>query len=109
MAFFNLTRWPAVCVFVLAGTVAVIFAFVTVNLFSQAMASVAFLQTHGKDAIANGALWQVFELLASGSLALLLWLIFKGCEHVLVDRYLAWAKSRNPRSASARDNSADNG
>ncbi|MCK0151173.1 hypothetical protein MWU54_14125 [Marivita sp. S6314] len=94
MALLNLTRWPSVLVFLLAGCTAALFAFVTVNLFSQAMASLTFLQTFGAEAIRHGALLQVIELTLWGSLSLFCWLVFKICEHELVDRYAAWAKAR---------------
>ncbi|MBY6112907.1 hypothetical protein KUW09_06800 [Mameliella alba] len=92
MRLFNLTRWPNAAVFLLAGCAAALFAFVTVNLFSQAMASVAFIKKFRWEAIRHGALWQVAELALWGALALMCWLIFKICEHILEDRYLAWAR-----------------
>lgn len=92
MRLFNLTRWPTAAVFCFAGCVAVTFAFVTVNLFSQAMASLAFIRKFGWEAIRNGALWQVAELALWGALSLSCWLAFKICEHILEDRYLAWAR-----------------
>lgn len=97
MALFNLTRWPGFAVFLLAGGAAVTFAFVTVNLFSQAMASLAFLKKFGWEAIRHGALWQVAELAIWGALSLFCWLVFKVCEHQLTDRYLAWARRRPER------------
>ncbi|WP_300531546.1 hypothetical protein [uncultured Mameliella sp.] len=92
---FNLTRWPTPSVFLLAGGTAATFAFVTVNLFSQAMASLAFLRKFGWTAIQHGALWQVGELILWGSLALACWLVFKICERVLEDRYFDWAHRRD--------------
>ncbi|MEL7116099.1 MAG: hypothetical protein AAGP08_10980, partial [Pseudomonadota bacterium] len=61
--------------FLLAGIAAATFAFVTVNLFSQAMASAQFLQEFGWVAIQHGVLWQVLELFLWGALALSCWLI----------------------------------
>lgn len=95
MGLFDITKWPAVLVFVLAGTVAAMFAFATVNLFSQAIASIGFIQKFGWEAIRHGALWQVLELILSGAFALACWIVFKICEHDLEHRYLAWAKRRD--------------
>lgn len=95
MVLFNVTRWPSVLVFLLAGGAAVCFAFVSVNLFSEAMASVRFLSTYKFEAIRFGAWVQVLELCLWGSLSLLCWLAFKICEGELVDRYQKWAKSQN--------------
>lgn len=67
------------------------FAFVTVNLFSQAAANLGFFRKFGWEAVRHGALWQLGELLLWGAVALLCWLVFKICEQVLEDRYLDWA------------------
>ena len=93
MALFNLTRWPSALLFILAGSTTVLFAFVTVNLFSQAMASAKFLREFGTEAIRHGALAQVIELVLWGGLALFCWLTFKVCEHELVERYLRWGRA----------------
>ncbi|MGJ8584671.1 MAG: hypothetical protein ACSHXD_11290 [Marinosulfonomonas sp.] len=97
MSLFNLTRWPSILIFLLAGAATVIFAFVTVNLFSYAMANVGFLRKAGFDAIRHGALIQVVELMFWGGIALVCWVVFKICEHILVERYLSWAA--RPKSA----------
>jgi len=94
MPFLNITRWPTLLVFVLAGVVAALFAFGTVNLFSQAMASYGFIKKYGWLAIQHGALWQVGELILSGALALACWICFKVCEHNLEARYLKWANAQ---------------
>ncbi|KPP83839.1 MAG: hypothetical protein HLUCCA08_08535 [Rhodobacteraceae bacterium HLUCCA08] len=91
MAVFDITRWPAFAVFVMAGTAAALFAFISVNLFSRAMASVRFLGDFGWTAIRHGALWQVGELLLWGGLTLICWLAFKIGETELSGRYRAWA------------------
>jgi hypothetical protein len=88
----RLTTWPSWALFVLAGSAAAVFAFVTVNLFAHAMASAAFLREHGWVAVEHGALWQVLELLVWGAVALSCWLVFKICEHLLEDRYIAWSR-----------------
>lgn len=92
MAVFNITRWPIFWVFCLAGGSVSVFAFVTVNLFSHAMANVDFIREFGLMAIQHGALVQLAELIAWGALSLGCWLVFKACENVLVGRYLDWSK-----------------
>lgn len=92
MALFNLARWPVVLVFALGGGAAVAFAFVTVNLFSETMASLAFVERHGWLALREGALVQLAILSAWGALALMLYLLFKACEVELVFRYFQWAR-----------------
>lgn len=93
--YLDLKRWPTILVFLLAGGVATGFAFVTVNLFTYAMANVGFIKKHGIDAIRHGALWQVAELTMWGALALFYWVTFKICEHVLVARYFSWTEGRH--------------
>lgn len=106
MKLFKITRWPAVLVFILAGAMTALFAFVTVNLFTQAMASYAFLGRHGWDAIRFGALWQVGELVLSGAVALACWLVFKFCEQELAMRYGRWSRKGARRRKDA-DRGAD--
>ncbi|KCV81230.1 hypothetical protein ATO10_13654 [Actibacterium atlanticum] len=96
MAVFNITRWPVFWVFCLAGGSVAVFAFVTVNLFSHAMANLTFIKEFGLMAIQHGALLQVAELMAWGALSLGCWLTFKACEQVLVNRYFGWAKQCTP-------------
>lgn len=99
MALMNITRWPTGLVFLLAGCVAAVFAFVTASLFTQAMASLRFLREYGSEAVRHGALWQAGELLLWGCLALGCWLVFKICEQELEDRYFDWARKRRlPRT-----------
>lgn len=94
MALFDLTKWPTVFIFLLAGLVAACFAFVTANLFTEAMANTDFIRKFGLEAIRHGALIQIFELAAWGAMALLLWLVFKICEQILRDRYMIWTSRR---------------
>lgn len=98
MVLLNLTRWPTGLIFVLAGLVAACFAFVTVNLFSVAMANVSFLREHGALAVQLGALWQLAGLIGWGAASLAMWVVFKICEQILEDRYLTWARSKNSLS-----------
>ena len=99
MIVLDISRWPGILVFLLAGLTAVLFALVTVNLFTEAMASLRFLRQFGWTAIEHGALRQAAELLINGALALFLWLVFKCCEAELTDRYRRWCLQRRSRSA----------
>ncbi|MBF9032520.1 hypothetical protein HKCCE3408_19145 [Rhodobacterales bacterium HKCCE3408] len=92
MAIINLTRWPAILILALAGGAATAFAFVTANLFTQAMANVGFIRQHGYMAIEEGALIQLSLLGFWGLLALIAYLVFKACEVELMFRYFNWAK-----------------
>lgn len=111
MFLFKITDWPAPAVFALGGCVAATFAFVTVNLFTQAMASLDFLSRFGWQAVRHGALWQVAELTLWGALSLSCWLVFKICEHDLTDRYLLWSRKprRTPPEGLATKASTDGG
>lgn len=80
--------------FALAGASAVSFAFITVNLFAQAMANLDFIQRHGLVAIQEGALLQLGQLTFWGILALINFLVFKACEVELLYRYHDWSDRR---------------
>ena len=105
MALLNVNRWPSLIIFVFAGAVFTLFAFVTVNLFSQAMASLNFIRKFGSEAIRHGALWQVMELTLWGALSLGCWLAFKICEGELVGRYGRWSQVINKRYGNQKNQS----
>ncbi|MEZ5714547.1 MAG: hypothetical protein R3D85_04895 [Paracoccaceae bacterium] len=86
----RISRYPAALVFVLAGLSAVVVAFASYNLLAVSMANLHFLREHGWTAIRFGALWQLFEIVAYGVLALVFFLLFKICESELVLRYRRW-------------------
>ncbi len=96
MGLFDLGRWPGLLVLALAGASAVSFAFITVNLFQQAMANLQFIQRHGLVAIEAGALVQLGQLILWGVLALFNFLVFKACEVELLFRYHEWSDQRRP-------------
>jgi hypothetical protein len=87
----NITRWPSPLIFLAAGLSALALAFLTVNLFTQAMANIAFIERHGREALAEGALVQSAQLAGWGALALVALLVFRACEVELVFRYFLWA------------------
>ncbi|SHH73806.1 hypothetical protein [Marivita hallyeonensis] len=102
MTLFNVTRWPWPLVFLFAGVIFASFAFMTVNLFSQAMASLRFLREFGTEAVRHGALWQVGELTIWGALSLSCWLAFKVCEGELMGRYQRWSKRDESKPVRAK-------
>ncbi len=107
MALFDLSRWPGIVVFVFAGATAVAFAFITANLFSQAMANLNFIQRHGLVAIQEGALVQLAQLIFWGILALLTFLAFKACEVELLYRYHDWTDRRRAGRDDGGDDTPD--
>ena len=94
MRIFDLTRWPSILVFLFAGTIGATFALITLNLFTQAAASLRFLREYGAEAVMHGALLQIRDLIFWGALSLLCWVAFKISEHELVNRYFAWSRRR---------------
>ena len=88
--FFQVSRYPAVLVFVLAGFSAVIVAYASFNLLTISMANLHFIQAHGWLALRSGALIQLLGIAFYGVIALASFLIFKICESELVLRYRRW-------------------
>ena len=86
----DVTRWPAVAVFALAGMMLVTFAYVTVSLFTQTMANLRFLTAYGWRAVMDGGLVQLAGLVVSGAAALCCYLVYKICEGDLIGRYYRW-------------------
>jgi hypothetical protein len=65
------------------------FGAITVNIFRLLAANWSFIMTHGLMALHEGALRQTLELVAAGTLSMALYLIFKFCEKILIDRLSA--------------------
>ncbi len=70
----------------LMGVSFVLFGLLTLNLLQLFNANLNFLAANGVDAIRDGGLLQLFELLATGYLAVGCYVAFKFCEKVLVER-----------------------
>lgn len=64
------------------------FGFTSLNLLYLIRANVGLVIEHGGMALLDGALQQIFELTVSGFLGLAMYLVFKVCEHILVDKLL---------------------
>jgi hypothetical protein len=86
-ALLNLSRYPALLVFVAMGACATLFAWSSFNLFHLAMANISFLQAHGIMGIMDGGFRQLAGLVFQGAVALLCYLGFKACEVELVNRW----------------------
>ncbi|MEO5697368.1 MAG: hypothetical protein ABIQ60_09580 [Burkholderiaceae bacterium] len=81
---FLLRRWWAA--FILLGLSFALGGLLTLNLLLMLSANFEFLATHGFDAVREGGLLQLLEIVLSGYLAAACFVVFKLCEKVLVDR-----------------------
>jgi len=88
--FLDISRYPGIIVFMLAGVSIVIVAFATVNLLQMSMANLRYIGEHGWLALQSGALIQLLQLLIFGAVALFFFVVFKICESELVIRYRNW-------------------
>jgi hypothetical protein len=77
-------RW-LIC-FLLMGMSFVTFGVASLNLVNVFSANAQFLLAYGWAAIKDGGLWQLLELIFNAYLAVAFYLLFKTCEHALVER-----------------------
>ena len=77
-------RWWAA--FLLLGLSFLLFGLASLNVIHVVMASSEFLLTFGVDAIRDGVLIQLVEVIMSRYLAAVFYVLFKVCEKVLVER-----------------------
>ena len=75
--------------FLLLGLSFLLFGALSLNLLHTLSSNVEFLSMYGADAIRDGALKQLGEIVVSGYLAIAAYVIFKLCEKVLVERLAA--------------------
>jgi hypothetical protein len=83
--------------FLLMGLCFVLFGLLSLNLLHTLGANLEFLGMHGVDAVREGGLQQLGELIATGYAAALFYVCFKLCERALVER-LAASRSRGIES-----------
>ena len=88
--FFDITRYPGLFIFVLAGVSLAVVACATYNLLNLSMANLAFLRKHGLVALTSGGLVQFVQIVLSGIVALAFFLLYKICESELILRYRRW-------------------
>ena len=79
--------------FVLMGVSFVVFGLASLNLLHVLGANLEFLAQYGLDAVREGVLWQLLELVFYGYVAAACYIAFKLCEKVLVER-LAVSKNK---------------
>ena len=82
-AFLSRHWWLA---FLLMGVSFVLFGLVTLNLLHTLGANFEFLATYGIDAVREGGLVQLLQMVVSGYFAAASYVAFKLCEKVLVER-----------------------
>lgn len=80
-----LRRHPGAA-FVVMGLSFVCFALATWNLVYLFRANFDLIAQHGVMALGDGAALQLFQLLFWGAVGLALYLVFKACEKILVER-----------------------
>ena len=83
---FLLRRWWLA--FVLLGVSFAIGGLLTLNLLYTLSANFEFLRMYGVDAVREGGLRQLVEMIAMGYIAAACYVVFKVCEKVLVERLL---------------------
>ena len=71
--------------FVVLGLGLVVFGACTLNLGLLLMANLHLLQSYGWQAVMDGAMLQLLELIATGYAGLASYVVFKSCEHRLTD------------------------
>jgi hypothetical protein len=79
-----LRRWWLA--WVVMGASFVLFGLLTLNLLQTFNANLEFLSDHGLDAVREGGVVQLIELVVTGYLAVACYVVFKFCEKVLVER-----------------------
>ena len=72
----------------LLGVSFVLFGFITLNLLHTLMANFEFLSMYGVEAVREGGLLQLLEIVGSGCFAAASYVVFKVCEKVLVERLI---------------------
>jgi hypothetical protein len=81
--------------FLVLGLSFVGFGLSSLNLLHVLSANVEFLTTYGWDAVRDGALWQLVQLVVSGYVAAACYVACKLCEKVLVERLAVDQRKRN--------------
>jgi hypothetical protein len=79
----------------LMGASFVLFGLLSLNLLHTLNANLGFLAAHGVDAVREGGLIQLGELVLSGYLAVACYVAFKFCEKVLVERLALERRKEN--------------
>ncbi|MBT3047088.1 MAG: hypothetical protein G8D61_04760 [gamma proteobacterium symbiont of Ctena orbiculata] len=75
--------------FIILISSGLIFGVMTVNIFRLFAANWNFIVSYGLLALREGALRQTFELVLTGMLSMVFFMLFKFCERILIDRLCA--------------------
>ncbi len=94
-----------VVTYLLMGLGFVAFGVASLNLVQLFSANTDFLLQHGWQAVMDGGLWQLVQLIVTAYLAISFYLLFKTCEHALVERMAHFDSSRSLTGPS--DNSSE--
>ena len=76
------------------------FGFLTLNIFRLFAANWNFIKTFGLVALHEGALIQTMELVLTGVFSMIMFLAFKFCEKILIDRLSAIRLKRRKKAAA---------
>lgn len=87
---FDITRYPVLAIFALAGISIVIVAYTSYNLLHLSMQNFRYIGEHGWLALQSGALVQLLQIIGYGVMSLAFFMVFKLCEAELVLRYRRW-------------------
>lgn len=82
-------RRHSVLTFVLTGAFFLLSGITSVNLYVMLTANIGLFRMYGSQAIDDGAVWQLAEILGMGFLSVALFVLFVVCERVFVDRLTA--------------------
>lgn len=88
MRFHKLFYWHWSVTLLLLCVSVFIFATASVNIFVLLQANLTLIMEHGTQALRDGALQQLLELVASSIVSAVFYIIFKACERVLVEKLL---------------------
>ena len=88
----DLGRFHGVVLIVAMGAASVGIAWNSYDLIRLAMANIQFLETHGVMAVMEGGLLQFLLICGKGLIALLCYLLFKGIEVELMQRWRRLAR-----------------
>ncbi len=93
-----LYKHPSIA-FILLMASGLAFGAMTLNIFRLVAANWKFITTYGLMALKDGGLEQAFELMMTGMLSMIVYLIFKFCENILIERMRSLSLTRKKRNA----------
>ena len=89
MTIYNFFYKRPLATFILLMASGLAFGAMTLNIFRLVAANWKLITSYGVAALSDGALQQAFELILTGMLSMIVYLIFKFCERILID----WMRS----------------